>query len=410
MPTGFGCSRPTEQGDIQSPSKRPGLRPVMDAEVIQQQWLSQFEALEDPRGLQGREHAFLSIVLIAILATLGGATGWEDIEVYAESHQQWLESILELKHGIPHADTYRRVFEQINPEALQRCFLGWVNQVVEATGAQVIPIDGKSVRGSYERSKKQSALHLVSAWSSEHRLMLGQVKVDSKSNEITAIPALLELLDIRGCIITIDAMGTQTAIAKTIVDKRADYILSLKANHPTLYNQVKVWFESAQSTAFEGIEFSYDQRVEAGHHRQENRQVWVVPLEAIPELYQPTPWAGLQSLVRVVRVRHLWNKTTREVQFYLTSLPCDARRIGRAIRTHWTIENQLHWVLDVTFAEDASRIRNAHSPENFALLRRMAISLLNQETSTKRSLRQKTKRAAMDTDYMLYVLASAFPH
>lgn len=405
MSNGFGCSLPTEHGA----SKSPGLRPVVDAEAVQQQWLSQFEALEDPRGLQGREHAFLSLVLIAILATIGGATGWEDIEIYAESHQQWLERLLDLKHGIPHADTYRRVFERINPEALQRCFLGWVNQVVEATGAQVIPIDGKSVRGSYERSKKQSALHLVSAWASEHRLMLGQVKVENKSNEITAIPALLELLDITGCIITIDAMGTQTEIAKTIVDKKADYILSLKANHPTLYNQVKVWFETAQSKGFEGIEFSHDQRVEAGHHRQEKRQVWVVPLEAIPALYQPTPWAGLQSLVRVVRVRHLWNKTTREVQFYLTSLPCDAQRIGRAIRTHWTIENQLHWVLDVTFAEDASRIRNAHSPENFALLRRMAISLLNQETSTKRSLRQKTKRAAMDTDYMLYVLATALP-
>lgn len=406
MSTGFSSPSSADQ----RPGKAKRISPAIDAEQVQQQWLSQFESLEDPRGRQGQEHAFLSIILIAILATMGGATGWEDIELYAESHQPWLESFLDLSHGIPHADTYRRVFERVNPEALQRCFLNWVSQVVEATGAQVVPIDGKSVKGSYERSKKQSALHLVSAWAGEHRLLLGQVKVENKSNEITAIPALLELLDISGCIITIDAMGTQTAIAQQIVTKGADYVLSLKANHPTLYAQVKGWFETAQSNRFEGMEYSYDQRVEAGHHRQEHRQIWVVPRAAIPDLYQPSPWAGLQSIVMVVRVRHLWNKTTRDVQFYLSSLPCNAVEIGRAIRAHWGIENQLHWVLDVTFGEDASRIRTKNSPENFALLRRMAVSLLNQETSSKRSLRQKAKRAAMDSNYMLQVLATALPH
>ena len=403
MTHGFGSAAPTAQ----EANKAKRLGSAIDAEQIQQKWLSQFEELQDPRGMKGQEHAFLSIVMIAILATIGGARGWEDIELYAESHQAWLESFLDLSNGIPHADTYRRVFARINPEELQQCFLAWVKHVVEATGAQVIPIDGKSVRGSYDRNKKQSALHLVSAWSSEHRLMLGQVKVENKSNEITAIPSLLQLLDITGCIITIDAMGTQTEIAKQIVSKGADYILSLKANHPTLYTQVSTWFETAQSQSFAGIEYSYDRRVEAGPHRQENRQIWVVPATAISGLYQPSPWAGLQSVVMVVRTRQLWNKTTREVQFYLTSLPADAVRIGRAIRTHWGIENQLHWVLDVTFGEDASRIRNGHSPENFALLRRMAVSLLNQESSTKRSLRQKAKRAAMNTNYMLQVLATA---
>ena len=329
--------------------KTKGVRPAVDAQQVQQEWTTQFEALEDPRGLQGREHAFLSIVLIAILATIGGATGWEDIELYAQSHQVWLESFLDLSNGIPHADTYRRVFERVQPEALQRCFLGWVRQVVEATGSQVIPIDGKSIKGSYDRNKKQSALHVVTAWASEHRLLLGQVKVENKSNEITAIPALLELLDITGCIITIDAMGTQTQIAGQIVVKGADYVLSLKANHPTLYAQLKAWFESADSKGFEGIDHSYDQRLEAGHHRQENRQVWVVPSTAIADLYQPSPWAGLQSVVMVIRVRQLWHKTTREVQFYLSSLPCDAQRIGRAIRAHWGIENKLHARLGCDF-------------------------------------------------------------
>lgn len=402
-----GFASPAPQGERSS--QRKGLRPAVDAQEVQQQWLSQFETLKDPRGLQGQTHAFLSIVLIAILATIGGAGGWEDIELYGESHQTWLETFLDLRHGVPQADTYRRVFERLDPVVLHQCFLQWVNSVVEATGAQVVPIDGKSVKGSYDRNKKQGTLHLVSAWASEHRMLLGQVKVADKSNEITAIPALLALLDITGCIITIDAMGTQTEIARTIVDKGANYVLALKANHPTLYTQVKNWFESSQAADFKDIELSYEQRVEASHHRREHRQVWAVPLTAIPDLYQASAWSGLQTVVMVIRVRRLWNQTTREVQFYLSSLACDAVAIARAIRTHWGIENQLHWVLDVTFGEDDSRIRTGHSPENMALLRRLAISLLNQETSTKRSVRQKAKRAAMDVNYMLRVLASTLP-
>lgn len=394
----------------QRQAKPRAHQPAVDADQVQQQWLSHFQTLEDPRGKQGQEHAFLSIVCIAILAVLGGATGWEDIELYAVSHQSWLETFLDLGNGIPHADTYRRVFERLNPTALQQCFLSWIAHVVEQTGAQVIPIDGKRLKGSYDRSKKQSALHVVSAWASKNRFMLGQVKVENKSNEITAIPALLELLDITGCIITIDAMGTQTDIAKRIVAKEADYVLSLKANHPTLYAQVKQWFETAQTQGFEGIEHTHDRRVEAAHHRQEIRQVWAVPVSQMAELYSQQQWVGLQTVVMVVRVRHLWNQTTREVQFYLSSLPCDAQGIGRAIRQHWGIENQLHWVLDVSFGEDDSRIRNGYSPENFTLLRRMAISLLNQETSFQRSLKQKAKRAAMDNGYMLKVLSAASPH
>ena len=240
--------------------------------------------------------------------------------------------------------------------------------------------------------------------------MLGQVKVEDKSNEIKAIPALLNLLDITGCIITIDAMGTQTEIAGQIIEKGANYVLCLKANHPTFYTQVKTWFENQKAKGFKEIEYSYDLTVEKGHHRKENRQIWAVPLSAIGELYKSSQWAGLKTLVMVIRVRTLWNKTTREVMFYLSSLTPDAAYIGRAIRAHWSIENQLHWVLDVTFGEDDSRIRNLHGPENFSLLRRMAISLLNQETSTKRSLRQKMKRASMNTNYLLEVLAVTLTH
>lgn len=214
-------------------------------------------------------------------------------------------------------------------EVLNQCFLQWVETLVGSMGGEIIPIDGKTIRGSYDRNQGQSALHVISAWASEQRLVLAQVKVEDKSNEITEIPALLELLDITGAIITIDAMGTQTEIAKQIVAKKADYVLALKANHPTLHSQVQQWFETEKANNFRGVDVSYDKRIEKAHHRREIREVWTVPVAAIGELYQPKLWAGLKTLVMVVRVRHLWNKTTREVQFYLTSLNSDAQLIGQ---------------------------------------------------------------------------------
>jgi len=385
------------------------IRANIDCEQVQKEWTKHFEALIDPRGKQGVLHPLMSIVMIGLLATVGGAKGWEDIETYGVSHETWLSEFLALPFGIPRADTYRRLFERISPTALERSFQSWLSSLVRDLGAQVIPIDGKTVRGSYDRNEEQSALHLVSAWASENRLFLGQVKVKDKSNEITAIPALLELLDISGCIITIDAMGTQTEIAHQIQAQGADYVLALKANHPTLYAQVKQWFETAQAQNFEGIEHKIDVRVESGHHRREKRQVTAVSINQMGDLYKQTQWSGLQTIVRVIRTRHLWNKTTKEVMFYLSSLPPDAQKLGKAIRQHWSIENQLHWILDVTFGEDASRVRKGNAPENFALLKRWSINLLNQETSFKRSTRQKAKRASMDVGYLLQVLNASIP-
>lgn len=367
---------------------------------------------------------------------IAGGKGWEDMENYGLSKYEWLEQFLDLSEGIPSPDTFRRVFERINkqcrrgklppmrdggrnystrhsrpnlrPNIFERCFRCWVESIVEAVGARVIPIDGKTLKGSYDRGQGKSALHLVSAWSSEYRLALEQVKVADKSNEITAIPALLELLDIAGCIITIDAMGTQTALASQIFNAKADYVLALKGNHPTLHKQVKDWFEQHLSQGFEGIPHSYDERVEKGHHRTEKRQVWCFSISQLPTLYNGDDWVGLKCVVMVVRVRHLWNKTTREVQFYLTSLGCDARKLGETIRKHWGIENGLDWTLDVTFNEDACRIRSGHAPQNLALLRRIALNALNLELSFKRSHRQKANRAAMDNNYMLTILAACF--
>jgi len=301
-------------------------------------------------------------------------------------------------------DTFRRVFEKLDPKVLEQKLSQWLQQIMGSVLQEIIPIDGKSLRGSYDREKGLKNLHLVTAWASEQRLVLGQVKVEDHSNEITAIPALLELIDISGAIITIDAMGTQTEIVRLIRQKKADYVVALKSNHPTLYNQVKDWLATAKTQNFIGSEMSYDSRTEKGHHRLETRKVWAVSVAQLGGLYKQEQWAGLRTIVSVERVRHLWNKTTREVQFYLSSLPVDAQLNGRAIRQHWGIENQVHWSLDVTFNEDKSRIRSLNSPQNFALVRRLALNAVNQETTLQRSLRQKIKRAAMNNDYMMQIL------
>lgn len=363
-----------------------------------------FDDLPDPRVDRTKQHLLKDILVITILATIAGAQGWEDIENYGLSKQQWLEEFLELPNGIPSDDTFRRVFEKLDPKVLEQKLSQWLQQIMGSVWQEIIPIDGKSLRGSYDREKSLKNLHLVTAWASEQRLVLGQVKVEDHSNEITAIPALLELIDISGAIITIDAMGTQTEIVRLIRQKKADYVVALKSNHPTLYNQVKDWFATAKNQNFMGSEMSYDSRTEKGHHRVENRQVWAVSVAQLGGLYKQEQWAGLRTIVIVERVRHLWNKTTHEVQFYLSSLPVDAQLNGRAIRQHWGIENQVHWSLDVTFNEDKSRIRSLNSPQNFALVRRLALNAVNQETTLQRSLRQKIKRAAMNNDYMMQIL------
>ena len=387
-------------------SPKPDRSQPLSMQHLQACLSTYFDDIPDPRVDRTKQHLLKDILVITILATIAGAQGWEDIENYGLSKQQWLKEFLELPNGIPSDDTFRRVFEKLDPKVLEQKLSQWLQQIMGSVLQEIIPIDGKSLRGSYDREKGLKNLHLVTAWASGQRLVLGQVKVEDHSNEITAIPALLELLDIAGAIITIDAMGTQTEIVRLIRQKKADYVVALKSNHPTLYNQVKDWFETAKTQDFMGIEMSYDSRTEKGHHRLETRKVWAVSVAQLGGLYKQEQWAGLRTIVIVERVRHLWNKTTREVQFYLSSLPVDAQLNGRAIRPHWGIENQVHWSLDVTFNEDKSRIRSLNSPQNFALVRRIALNAVNQETTLQRSLRQKIKRAAMNNDYMMQILKS----
>jgi predicted transposase YbfD/YdcC len=386
---------------------RTSVTPSVDSKEITSNFLQHFTGIKDPRAERTRLHLLNDIITISLLAVIAGAEGWEDIEEYGLSKKEWLETFLELPEGIPSPDTFRRVFERINPKEFEQCFRNWVQSLVEKLGVEVVAIDGKTHRGSYDRESKLKALHTVSAWACENRLILGQTKVNCKSNEITAIPALLETLDLSGCIITIDAMGTQKSIAEQIIAGNADYILSLKDNHPTLHQQVKNWFEIAQSLDFKGVDVSISQRVEKGHHRIENRTVYTVPTSQLPALYEQNQWAGLTTVVMVVRKVQHWNKTTHEVQFYITSLDSDANKIGSAIRQHWGIENSVHWTLDVTFNEDESRIRSMHSPQNFGLLRRIALNALDREPTFRRSIRQKSRRAAMNDQYMVSVLAAS---
>lgn len=366
-----------------------------------------FEQISDPRVERTRAHQLLDILAIALFAMLAGADSWVGIETYGNAKRSWLATFLALPNGIPSHDTFARVFARLDPVALEASFQQWIGALVSRLGAQVIAIDGKTLRGSYDREGGIKAVQMVSAWASEHRLVLGQCPVSSKSNEITAIPVLLEQLDLAGCIVTLDAMGTQSTIAQQIQHQQADYILALKQNHPTLAGQAKTWFENFQANPLESVDYTQYQHCESGHHRIESRTVWQFPVAQIFSEQQQTDWLGLQSLVVIHSNRRLWNKNTSQVRYFLSSLSVDAQAFAQYIRAHWGIENQLHWCLDVVFAEDACRVRKDHAPRNLSLLRRLALNLLRQEPS-KASLKMKRYRAGLDNKFLLKILSTGF--
>lgn len=361
-----------------------------------------FADLSDPRVERTRLHELMDILVIAICAVICGADSWVEMETYGRAKEQWLRQFLALPHGIPSHDTFSRVLARLKPEELQQCFLRWMQAVSEVTHGEVIAIDGKTLRRSFDRAAGKGAIHMVSAWASANRVVLAQQKVDEKSNEITAIPALLRLLEIKGCIVTIDAMGCQKAIARTIVEQEADYVLTLKANHGLLYEEVQRFFAWARQRQFAEVPHAYYHTEEEKHGRVEERRYWLV--SALNGFKETQDWVGLQSLGMVERQRTVAGKTTVEVHYYLTTLAGSGQQFGEAVRTHWSVENGLHWVLDVAFHEDQSRLRRDHAAENFAVLRHLALSLLRQESTCSNGIKVKRLKAAWDDEYLARVL------
>lgn len=366
-----------------------------------------FSKVTDPRKDRTKEHKLIDIIVIAICAVICGAEGWVDIELYGNSKLHWLSTLLELPNGIPSHDTFGRVFSLIDAQQFQFAFYDWVLAVNEITAGQVINIDGKCLRGSDEKQLGKRAIYMVSAWAEANEIVLGQRKVDEKSNEMTAIPELLKILSISGCIVTIDAIGTQTNIAQTIIEAKADYVLSVKKNQGNLFEDISVLFAVDQKQDFKYASFDYIKTINKGHGRIDVRECWSTSNpEYLNLIRNVQAWTGLQSIAMIVCTRVIGETQTKQIRFYISSLPSDAKCILETVRKHWSIENELHWVLDVALNEDRSRVRKDQAPENLAVLRHIALNLLKQEKTAKGGIHAKQLQAGWREDYLLKVLAS----
>ncbi len=359
--------------------------------------MNHFSSLHDPRREHGRLHLLEDILVLAICAVICGADSFVAIEAFGHAKHDFLRRFLALPNGIPSHDTIRAVFTRLDPRQFEQCCVAWVNAVFERTIGKVVAIDGKTLRRSYDRKSKKAALQMVSAWATSNHLVLGQVAVDAQSNEITAIPQLLDLLDLNGCIVTIDAIGCQQDIATQIVDQGGDYVLAVKANQGSLWQEVHQCFAEPDA---EDIRF-YETE-EQGHGREETRWYWMT--ERLPWPLRRIQWNGLRSMGVVEASRTVGKQTTVERRYYISSLAADAQQLAAAVRGHWRIENQVHWVLDVAFREDESRIRTGHADVNMAVVRRIALNLLKHDTSVKLGIANKRLKAGWDEDYLLKIL------
>lgn len=366
-----------------------------------------FAKLEDPRIDRSKRHELLDIIFIVICAVICGADNWVEIEAFGKAQEHWLRRFLALPNGIPSHDTFGRVFARLDADQFAECFRNWIQDISRVIGRQVIAFDGKTSRRSHDKTNGKSALELVSAWATANHLVLGEVKVDEHSNEITAIPELLQVLDVQGCIVSIDAIGCQTDIAQDIIDRGGDYVLAVKKNQEQLFDDVQSLFEieMAERQPFHWVEHDYAQTVEKGHGRIETRQCWVVTdADYLAYIQGYKAWAGLRSLILVRGKRRIGEECTQEDRYYISSLAGDANLCLQSVRSHWDIENGLHWVLDMAFREDESRVRTGNAPHNLALVRHIALNLLKQENTAQIGIHAKRLKAAWDEKYRLKVL------
>lgn len=363
-----------------------------------------FSSIKDPRLDRTKLHQLIDIITITICAVISGAESWSDIELFGHCKYDWFKSFLELPNGIPSHDTFNRVFARLDPEQLEKCFSDWVKSIYNLLSGEQIAIDGKTLRHSYNRNSEQKAIVMVSAWAKNSGLVLAQRKVCKKSNEITAVPELLKVLELSGAIVTLDAMGCQKEIVNQIISQQADYLITLKKNQGNLYKRVDELFKEVISAKQLGCHYSSYSLNESGHGRTENRRYQVLNnISKIIDLEDK--WSNLNSIVRVEYLRQLKNgKSKLESRYFITSLSEEAERLADYIRGHWTIENQLHWVLDVEFGEDDSRIRKDNAPENLAVIRHIALNILKQDKSIKGSIKGKRKCAGWNDSYLLKLL------
>lgn len=365
--------------------------------------IEHFDDLPDPRVRGRTDYPLIEIIFLCISAIISGFDGWEAIEDFGHGKLDWLKKFLPYENGIPRHDTIARVMSCLSPKALQSCFVSWVQSIAKITAGEIVAIDGKQARRSYDKKNRKAAIHMVSAWACQNGVVLGQQKTDEKSNEITAIPQLLDILELKGCIVTIDAMGCQRDIAKKIRECEADYVLALKGNQSDLQEMVSDFFSAAIAKNFAAVEHSRAEENDYGHGRIESRICYSVPLPDYLKDFRKD-WVDLKSLACIISSRDIDNVVTEETRYYVSSLEANASKISDAIRCHWRVENSLHWVMDVTFKEDDSRIRRGVAAENMSVMRHLALNLIKKESELKFSVPRKRRKAGLYDEYREKVL------